>query len=34
MHSRPRTLEHKLSFVKFDPIAKKHVLFQEAKLKG
>ncbi|SGY37714.1 BQ5605_C003g01869 [Microbotryum silenes-dioicae] len=30
---RPRTAEKKLAFMKYDPKARKHVLFMEAKLK-
>ncbi len=29
----PRTLTEKLSFRKYDPVARKHVEFKEAKLK-
>ncbi|MEO1192438.1 MAG: 50S ribosomal protein L33 [Pseudomonadota bacterium] len=29
----PRTLTEKLSFKKYDPVVRKHVLFKEAKIK-
>ncbi|MBT5263612.1 MAG: 50S ribosomal protein L33 [Rhodospirillaceae bacterium] len=29
----PRTLTEKLEFKKYDPVARKHVMFKEAKIK-
>lgn len=29
----PRTLTEKLAFRKYDPVARKHVMFKEAKIK-